>query len=167
MNRQTALDRLQQLVRSDVETFKHNIIVGDDGHYLVFDRYEIRKDPQGCQVQKYHCDPKFFSTSRTALSWCIADKYNQVNLARMITRLDEEKQLLADDIAARQHLVKNIQDKHRREAVGNKIDSRRRRLREVSEQLDKCVNQAKYWQIRGFNNETQRTGRTSSHRTNR
>jgi len=167
MNQQKALDRLQQLVCSDIETFKHNVIVGDGDRYLVFDRYEINKDSHGCQVQKYRCDPRFFSTTRTALSWCIADKYNQINLARQIINLDEEKQLLTADVIARQHLAKKIQDVHHREAVNNKVDTRQKRLREVSRQLDKCVNLAKYWQIRGFNNETARTGRTASPRASR
>jgi hypothetical protein len=60
-----------------------------------------------------------------------------------------------------------LRESARREAVHSKIDSRKYRLRCIAEQLDKCINLAKYWQIRGFNNETARTGRTPPHRTNR
>jgi hypothetical protein len=37
----------------------------------------------------------------------------------------------------------------------------------VDERLTKCVNVAKYWQLRGFNNETARAGRSASHRPHR
>jgi hypothetical protein len=48
-----------------------------------------------------------------------------------------------------------------------KVEHRREQLARVSDQLTKCVNLAKYWQIRGFNNETARTGRSASQRTSR
>jgi len=37
----------------------------------------------------------------------------------------------------------------------------------VDAELEKCLNSAKYIQIRGFTNETARTGRTVANKTNR
>jgi signal recognition particle GTPase len=103
----------------------------------------------------------------TALSWCIADKYQQHHLSTDIMRLEQQKLLLTADIRTRSTLNARIRSQDLRESVEAKIATRRARLQIVDERLTKCVNLAKYWQQRGFNNETARTGRTPSHRSSR
>jgi hypothetical protein len=103
----------------------------------------------------------------TALSWCIADKYQQHNLSTNIMRLEQQKLLLTADIRTRSTLNTRIRSQDLRESVEAKLATRRSRLQQVDERLTKCVNLAKYWQQRGFNNETARTGRTPSHRSSR
>jgi signal recognition particle GTPase len=101
------------------------------------------------------------------LSWCIADKFQQYNLSTDIIRLEQQKLLLQADIHTRAALSKGIRSADLRENVEVKIATRRSRLQIVNERLTKCINLAKYWQQRGFNNETARTGRTPSHRSSR
>lgn len=161
-----AMQRLEQLVEAEVEQLKNHTIFDDGNHYYVFGRYEIVKKSAGnYQVIKGNTPIKTFSASRSALSWCIADKYNNNELANNIQKLDEEKIRLSNDLAVRQQILKKIQDPQRKEITFTKITARKQSLKLIENRLAKCVSLAKYCQIRGFNrDETARTRRTQQTR---
>ena len=167
MKKNQALARLQQLIEPELLALERNIIIADGSGFIVFGCYRI--DPQSghYRVSKHGDDRGEFSVVPTALSWCIADKYQQHNLSTNIMRLEQQKLLLTADIRARSTLNTRIRSQDLRESVEAKLATRRSRLQQVDERLTKCVNLAKYWQQRGFNNETARTGRTPSHRSSR
>jgi len=167
MKNQQVFDKLHRLVASDLQILQKNILIQEKDRYLVFDCYEIMIDAHSFRVCKYTSDIGDFSTVRTALSWCIADKYQQDNLAQKIKRLDEKKRLLDTDIYTRNALCQKFRDPTKRESAQVKIDNKKFQAQLIKNQIDNCVDLAKYWQIRGFNNETARTGRTPSHRTSR
>lgn len=168
MNKDLNLEKLARIVERDLPNLENIAILKDSNEYMVFGCYRVIKQPKkhSVAVYKHSVLLQEFSSLRTALSWCIADKHNQYTLSQDIIRLDVSKNMLESDLAVRQPLGLKITDPKLRESVMLKIDTRKRRLSEVTEQLDKCVNLAKYWQTRGFNNETARTGRTSTTRTN-
>jgi hypothetical protein len=159
--------RLQQVLEPELLQILPNSILPQDDGYLAFGRYLIKKDSNRWTVCQDRRDPREFGSARTALSWCIAEKNQQYHVSSQIQKLDQERSMLASDIDTRSHLQLKIRDAHLREAVDAKISNRKHRLHWVQTTLDKWVNVAKYWQIRGFNNETSRTGRSPSHRTNR
>ena len=159
--------RLQQVLEPELLQILPNAILPQDDGYLAFGRYLIKKDSNRWIVCQDRRDPREFGSARTALSWCIAEKNHQYHVSSQIQKLDQERSMLASDIDTRAHLQSKIRDSHLREAVDAKISNRKHRLHWVQTSLDKWVNVAKYWQIRGFNNETSRTGRSPSHRTNR
>jgi hypothetical protein len=165
--KQQAMQRLEKLLEQDLENLKHNTIIKDGKRFYAFDRYMIEPESTQFRVTKYSCDMGVFDSLRAATSWCIADKYNQIKLGMELKRLDQHKALLSSDIPVREALNRRSQDPLRREIIDTKLTTKKIQLRAISEQLDKCVNLAKYWQIRGFNNETARTGRTASNRTSR
>lgn len=165
--KQQAMQRLEKLLAQDIEHLKDTAIFKDGKKFYAFDRYMIEPELDQYRVTKYSCDMGLFASLRSATSWCIADKYNQIKLGMELKRLDQHKELLSSDITARETLNRKTQDPIRREIVDAKLSTKKIQLRAISEQLDKCVNLAKYWQIRGFNNETARTGRTASNRTSR
>ena len=161
MKRQQAIQRLEQIIEQDLCDLEKTIILADGKRYLVFGKYRIEPEGDIWIVIKNTLKVGEFGEVRSAMSWCIADKYHQHGLRENISRLEKHRLMLKSDIKVRSGLKINS------EAVAMKIETRRYRLQQIDFQLDKCINQAKYWQIRGFNNETQRTGRTASHRTNR
>ena len=163
MKRQQALKRLEEILEQDLNDLEKTIILADGNRYLVFGRYSIEpSDYNGIWiVLKNKQEVGEFSEVRSALSWCIADKYHQYQLRENISRLEKHKLLLKADLKVRSGIKMDS------DAVFAKINTRRYRLQQIDFQLDKCINLAKYWQIRGFNNETQRTWRTASYRTNR
>jgi hypothetical protein len=138
----------------------HNLIVDDKkGTVLAFGRYRIEQ--RAASVQLY-VDEELrlnFSDRRSALSWCVADKHQQLNLARRISQLDEQKLLITNDIDTRRVLLQRSRNTRYRDTVSTKLAAKMRHRASVLDQLEKCITQAKYIQIRGFTNETARTRR--------
>ena len=46
----------------------------------------------------------------------------------------------------------------RKSVIADRLFESVLKAKHIQKQLDKCVNQAKYWQQKGFNNETARLG---------
>lgn len=159
--------QLEKLAAEELDLVKNNMIWQEDGRYHVFGRYEIALSGPGCVLTSDRHDAHRFGSVRSALAWCIADKYQRHDVSRDICNLDQQQQIAESDIAVRSHLARKIRDASHRESALLKIDHRRRQLSHIQDRLTKCINVTKYWQIRGFNNETQRTGRTPSHTKSR
>jgi hypothetical protein len=168
MKQQRALERLEQIITPDLEEICRNLIVEDDnGGVWAFGHYYLTKQDHGVLVTKNYVEKGVFSSMRTALSWCVADKYQQFVLGEEIIKLDRIRWTLKTDIDTRTRINQTIKDADRRELIETKLTTKRIKLRGLTERLDKCVSLAKYWQIRGFNNEIARTRRSSPNRTNR
>ena len=159
--------RLEQLAQQGLDLVKHNMIWQEAGRYHVFGEYEISVTAQGVDLACRRRDPQRFSSVKSALAWCIAHKFQRLDVAQEIAELDRCRQRDQADIEVRGQLARRHRDANRREMAMLKADQRRQQLELTELRLDKCINLAKYWQIRGFNNETARTGRTASPRTSR
>ena len=162
-----ALKKLQKLVSADLPDLERNIIIRDGRDIIAFGCYRITSKNGIFSVTRWTDEIGEFSSSRLALSWCIADRYQKHSLSWDIKRFSEQQNLLLADLQVRSALSKNIRQSQWRENVELKIQRKRQRLEHIENQLDKCVNLAKYWQLRGFNNETARTGRPASPRASR
>jgi hypothetical protein len=167
MKRQQALARLQQVLEPELRVLEKNIIIADGAGVLAFKHYSIQPQQDLYVVTKYGNFIGEFSSPQTALSWCIADKFGQHTLGNDIYRLETHKLMLQADLRTRTVMAARIRNIDLRENVDAKLATRKHRLEHINERLTKCVNLAKYWQQRGFNNETARTGRTPSHRSSR
>ena len=159
--------RLEQLAQEGLDLVKHNMIWHEHGRYHVFSEYQLEVQKNGCLMRSTRHDDRRFGSVKTALSWCIAHKYQRHDVANEIENLDQQHQIGTADLEVRSQLARRQSDPVRRETAMLKVEHRREQLAQVSDRLTKCVNLAKYWQIRGFNNETVRTGRSPSQRTSR
>jgi hypothetical protein len=139
----------------------------EDGSYSVFGKYQIVPEKPSYRVFCAATDVGLFSTTRTALSWCIADKNQAFNLAREIHEVDTKIVVLTSDIAVRTNVAERSKNFDFREVVGTKLESKIIKKKQLENQLTKCVNWAKYCQQRGFNNETARTGRGQPNKASR
>ena len=144
------------------EILPNTIWQNDDGVYSVFDRYSIAPKKPGYRVFCSATDVGLFSTSRAALSWCIADKYKHYNLAREILLLDTKLSSLNSDINVRANVGDRSKNPGFRETIETKLETKIIRKKQVENELANCVSRAKYCQQRGFNNETVRTGRNQT-----
>ena len=153
------LQRLEQIIEPDLAHLKSKMILEHDNQYHVFDQYVIdRTLAKTYRVARKRYTDKNFSSLPVALSWCIADKRQDTNLAYAIQDLDQEYIRISNDVYARETLLKRITDLDRREVTQLKITTKKDGLRAVENRLAKCVSLAKYYQIRGFNrDETART----------
>lgn len=155
MTQEQKLERFAE--RELMRNISHMIVEDDENGYVVFGKYHLTPQTHGFLVSTWTKDIHCFDSKRNAISWCVADKYNQFKLANTILNLDRKKQTLAADIHCRQGVGKRSKSDHFYEIVHMKVQPKLSLLSSVSSELEKCVNLAKYMQIRGFSNETART----------
>lgn len=154
----TKEQKLEKFAERELKRNIDSLILDDaDGGIIAFGRYHIEPVDTRFQVSTWdrviHC----FSSKKIAMSWCTADKYNHLNLSNMILILDRKKQVLAADIYCRKAMGDRGRTELFYEIINMKIQPKIDLYSSVVTELEKCVNQAKYMQIRGFNNETART----------
>ncbi len=155
MNRE---QKLETWAERELRRNVHKMIIDDnDGGYIAFGKYYLCPAPQGFSVSTWDRVIHVFANKRSALSWCIADRVNNINLANQILALDRKQQLLAADIHCRQGQGSRSKTDNFSEMVYTKIQPKIVKHNAVKAELEKCINSAKYIQIRGFYNETART----------
>lgn len=100
----------------------------------------------------YHSDDlvSTFTNKRTAISWCVADNAKQYSLARNIQILDNKQQSLAADIHCRRSQAQRSTKSQFAETVMTKLSIKIQRYNSIQSELEKCVNSAKYLQLKGF-----------------
>jgi len=159
---------VERMFRQEFRDLMPNVIwQNDDDIYEVFGKYRIVPENPGFRVFCSATDVGLFATTRSALSWCIADKNQAYNLARELHELDRKLTALNNDIAVRSAIAERSRRWEFRDPVGTKLETKIIRRKQVENQLAKCIDWAKYSQNRGFNNETQRIGRGQPNKTSR
>jgi hypothetical protein len=159
---------MERLFRSEFRDFMPNMIwQTDDGVYEVFGHYKIVSESTQFRVFCSATDVGAFGTTRSALSWCIADKNRAYNLARELKELDNKLTALTNDIAVRSAVAERSKRWEFRDPVGAKLEAKLIRKKQVENQLAKCISWAKYSHQQGLNNEAQRTGRGQPNKTSR
>jgi hypothetical protein len=158
----------KQLFHQEFRDIMPNTIwQNDSGEYEVFGHYRIHAERPGYRVTCGATDVGVFSSTRTALSWCIADKNKAYNTARELLTIDTKLAALTQDINARAAVGDRSQNPQLRETILTKLETKIIQKKLLENQLTKCVNWAKYIQHRGFEDETQRTGRSQPNKTSR
>lgn len=150
--------KLEQWAERELKRNIDSMIVADQqGGVVAFGKYLIQPTGQGYLVRTWADPIHEFGTKRAAISYCVADKNNRINLATQIRVLDTKQQILTNDLRCRQAQCNRARTQDFYDTVEAKIFPIASRLEAVTAELEKCVNTAKYIQIRGFHNETART----------
>ena len=158
--------KIDKELLKEFPTLEHNSIwKNSEGNYTVFGRYGLVKEAAGFRVHCSLSDIGIFHSSRSALSWCIADKFKQYNIARELIQLDNNLHHLTIDINTRAAIGERVKNAEQREIILTKLESKILKKKEIENRLSKYVNRAKYYQQRGFDNETARTGRAATNKT--
>ena len=159
---------LEAWVRSELRTVMPNFIWRNDhGDYELFGRYRIVSNRPGYTVYCSATEVGNFSSTRTAVSWCVADKYRNYNLARDILRTDDRLTAINNDVFVRMGVAGRSKRPEFRESIDTKLETKIIRKKELEKQLAKYINLAKYLQQKGFENETARSSRTTANKTSR
>jgi hypothetical protein len=157
---------VERRFRQEFKDLMPNVIwQNDNGIYDVFDRYRIHPTKAGYLVYCSATEVGLFSSTRAALSWCIADKHKAYKTARELLEIDNKLSNLNNDIATRAGIGDRSRDPVLRETILTKLESKIIHKKQLENQLAKCINWAKYVQQRGFDNETQRIGRGQHNKT--
>lgn len=135
-----------------------NAIMRVDESILAFGRYTITKGAEGYQINRGITPTAKACTGRVALSWCIADKYGKNNLAYDLLSLDADIFRIQQDINVYKYQLNKALDRERQFILNDRLTESLARLKYKKDLLDKCLNSAKYWQEKGFYDETARFG---------
>ena len=159
---------LEAWVRNELRTIMPNFIWRNDaGEYELFGKYRIVPTRPGYTVYCLANSVGEFSSTKTAVSWCVADKYCNYNLAREIYNTDSRLTAVGNDVFVRAGVANRSKRADFRESIDIKLESKIIRKKELEKQLDKCINLAKYLQQKGFDNETARSSRNGTNKTSR
>ena len=143
--------KLERFAERELRRVYTELIIEDDaGGLVAFGRYYLK--PQSSGVAVYHSDDlvAVFSNKKTAISWCVADRLGQYKLSQSIKALDIKKQILAADIICRSGQRDRSRRADFREMVLTKLAPKQAQLNLLNQELEKCLNSAKYLQLRGF-----------------
>ena len=158
----------ERALREEIKDILPNTIFqNENGGYSVFGHYRIEPNHPGYRVYCSATEVGIFNSTKTALSWCIADKHQAYNTARNILELDTKLGTMSRDIAVRTAIAERSDKWEFRDTIGTKLETKIIRKKKVENELAKCVSWAKYIQQRGFNNETARTGRNQPNKASR
>jgi hypothetical protein len=150
--------KLEQWAEREFRRNVNNIIFVDDDHGIIaFGKYHLHSNQAGCTISMYDDSQLTFSNKKIAMSWCVADKYQQYALANTIRILDQKRQLLLADVTHSRRQTLTARNSNFVETVEAKLSLKQSQLQAIDTELEKCIKTAKYFQIRGFSNETART----------
>jgi hypothetical protein len=135
-----------------------NAIIRMDSTIRAFGRYTIIRNAQSFQVYRSATLAVEPCSSKVAISWCVADKYGKDTLAKELITYDLEVERRSNEIMYYRNTLAHSQDSTLRFVVADRLAQSLASLKYAQEQLDKCVNLAKYWQLKGFKDETARIG---------
>jgi hypothetical protein len=154
----TVQQKITNFAARELERTKEHLILSNGaGSYIVFGSYLLEPDEQEYKVFNLSEDlVGTFSNKKSAMSWCVADKFNRLNLANNIKNLDEKKRSLGYHISTRQQAYSGAKSLPYAETVSVKMSIKILKYKSVCNELEKCINLAKYLQIKGFQNATER-----------
>ena len=128
----------ERLFRQEFRDVMPNTIwQNDNGVYEVFGHYRIQPERPGYRVFCSATEVGVFSSTRAALSWCIADKNKSYNTARELLTLDTKLTALTHDITARAAVGDRSKNPSLRETILTKLETKIIRKKLLENQLTK------------------------------
>ena len=154
---------IEKYIKHELKDIMPNVIIKtDNGTYELFGRYLIVAQKPVYRVFCNDDEMGVFNSSKTAVSWCVADKYQRFNLARDILNTDTILGNLTNDIFVRTGIASKSKHAQFAEDIETKLETKIIRKKYLENQLADYVKKAKYLQQRGFNNETARIGQATT-----
>lgn len=147
--------KLEAFAERELVNLAHNLVLADGDRYFLFGQYDLVKADHDVTVTVRDCPAGTFGNTRSAVAWCIADKLNQITVAQQIQQLDQECVRHRNDIMVKRAVMAHSNNFEFKDILSVKISNQQRQYQAIDTELSKCINLAKYWQYRGFNNETQ------------
>ena len=163
MNSARAAQNFQQLIDQHLFNNPNGILQTKDS-IQAFGVYSIYKQNHIYNIYKKNILVAETSSAKCALAWCIADKYGVKHLREEIQRLDLDLSRRQIEIQSYKNFIQTSAPITRKLVVEDKLQESILKAKRTRNQLDKCLNSAKYYQLKGFENETSRLGLKTSSR---
>jgi len=135
-----------------------NSILQSKDTIRAFGVYTIVKEKTHFKIYKNKDLATEISSAKCALAWCIADKYNDTCLAHKIKTQDYQYSSKKYEIACYKNILNSTVPTSRKIPIEHKLQETFIQAKYIKKHLDKCLNLAKYYQLKGFENETSRLG---------
>jgi hypothetical protein len=140
--------------QDELERVRQNLIFRHGNTIYLFGRYRISHHDGIFRVECNTQDSREFASVRSAMSYCVFSNRHMIQQAERLHQLDERSRVLEQSISTRQRLLTDSRSSADRAVIQSKMDHRRQEKYTVDQQLEKCLLQAKYIQLRGFYHDT-------------
>ena len=154
-----AYSKFKTLATQSLQNLSANVIVKVKNDYIVFDRYTITPVDGEFKVFRHEDYVHNFTCSRNALAYCILEQNGRIGEAEYLVRQDKKLQYLQNDIEYQSHIMRTTQDKDKQELMAIKVTHNILARTEVKDRLQATIGLAKYYQQKGFDNETARVSK--------
>jgi hypothetical protein len=149
--------KVERWVSKELDSVKNNLVMRNNAaDYEVFGKYRIIQKDNRSDVYDASILLTTLSSNKVALAWCTASKFNMLNLAHRIEAVDQRLYALKNDIKVRVNIATNSKKEQFKRDLLCKVETKLLRQKQLEYELKECVSLAKYYQQRGFNNETAR-----------
>jgi hypothetical protein len=153
------IDKIDKFFKKDFINNLNDIAIfkNEDGSYELFDKYIIRK-VEHCYnlVTKYSSTDKTFSSLKNAVTWCIFDKRNKLDVLSRIEELDRMIDSVDISINIHKRLIEKCKDKELRLIYVAKLSQEQVKRKRYANELLSFINDSKYWQSQRFASRDQK-----------
>lgn len=149
--------KLKTIVNDEILSNSAESMVKIKDSYIIFGKYRIVENSDLWNVYDHSELTASFSSSRSALSWCILNNLGHYDACRDLTFYDNFYSFKKTDLERFKIKISTTKDPNARQILAAKASQSLIEKFQLKKQLNKCINLAKYYQTRGIDNETART----------
>jgi len=131
-------------------------VLKEDNVYYVFDKYKIVKEQGRFALYRSETFVNYVNKSSTAMSWCLANKSQNWQLAHDLIYYDNQIESKKFDMDIHKQMAKKVDNDDDRNLHYDLYVESLNRLKQFERNLQKSVNLAKYNKIKDFQNESNR-----------
>ena len=156
IDEQQMFSALASIIKSkDIANLIKNLIIEtDDGEYLLYGLYTIKKS-NGLYVVTIGSDVKnTFNNLKTAVTWATLDSKNNIMLAKRVDTLDKAISGSDFTISLHKKLYKKTKDIDMKVIYLNKLQDETLKRKKLTNELDTYIIRTQNWQLDQFKKQT-------------
>lgn len=156
VDEQQMFQALANIIKSKdiARLIKSLIIETDEGEYLLYGLYTIKKVNNFYQVSVGSDVKNVFSNLKTAVSWATVESKNNFMLASRIDVLDKSISSAEFNVDLYKKLYKKTRDTDMKVIYLNKLQDETMKRRKLARELDVHIEKIQQWQLKQFENQT-------------
>lgn len=140
--------------KSTVDLLKTLVLQNDEGDYLMFGTYIIRKVDDLYQISVGSTVLDTFSTLKTAVTWITMNHRNMINEANDVNLLDKNISSTEFSIELHKRMYKRTKDSEMKIIYLNKLQQSMLKKRKLTSELDEHIRKIQTWQLNKFKQQT-------------
>lgn len=149
--------KFRNLALQSLQSLSSNIIVKVNDDFVVFGRYKISPTSDGYfNLYRHGTLVHEFTNSRNALAYCILENRARIEEAEHLLCQDKRLQRLDADIDRQSQIMRTTKDATRRMLMSDKVLNNIAIRSDIKIKLNDTIELAKYYQQKGFEDETAR-----------